>query len=99
VIPLVKKNAGCVMAARAAAKQTDDQHKLIARYRDIAAKLCDPPLNCDRPEQWHGYIPPAYDGERENGTTPLNASPVRVQLMALLEEAAVRADAEMGRAA
>lgn len=88
------------IAARQAAKQSDDQHKLINRYKDIAAKLCDPPLSYDKPEQWHGYIPPAYDGEREDGTTPLNHSPRRVALMALLEEAAERADAEQqGRAA
>ena len=101
MIELAKKNAGCVHAARAAAKQTDDQHKLITRYRDIAAKLCDPPLNYKRPDQWHGYIPPAYDAERADGVTPLNTSPVRAALMALLEEAAERAYGEMpaGRAA
>lgn len=99
MIDLVKKNAPCVAAARQATKQTDDQHKLVMRYKDIAAKLCDPPLGYDKPDQWHGYIPPAYDPEGVDGVTPLNTSPQRVALMALLEEAAVRADAEMGRAA
>lgn len=94
MIDLLKRNALCVEAARQAAKQTDDQHKLINRYKDIAAKLCDPPLNCDRPGQWHGYIPPAYDGQREDGSARPNTSPVRVQLMAILEEAAERADGE-----
>jgi hypothetical protein len=83
-------------AATAARAQTTDQHRLIMRYPDIRDRLCQPPLSYDRPEQWHGYIPPAYDGEREDGTTPLNASPYRAALMALLEEAAERADAERG---
>lgn len=81
-------------AAKSARTQTDDQHKLIARYKDIAAKLCDPPLGYDKPEQWHGYIPPAYDPEHIDGVTPLNDSPRRTALLALLEEAAERADAE-----
>jgi hypothetical protein len=96
VIGLVKQNAMCVEAARQAAKQTDDQHKLVMRYKDIAAKLCNPPLGYDKPEQWHGYIPPAYDPEHIDGVTPLNTSPRRTALLALLEEAAERADAERG---
>jgi hypothetical protein len=95
-MPDVLKARPCVEAARQAAKQTDDQYKLIMRYKDIAAKLCAPPLNYDRPEQWHGYIPPAYDPERIDGVTPLNDSPRRTALLALLEEAAERADAERG---
>jgi len=87
-------------AANAARRQTAEQHKLIMRYPDIRARLCHSPLRFKTPEQWHGYIPPAYDREREDGTTPLNTSPYRVALMALLEEAAERADAEQqGRAA
>jgi len=95
-MPDVLKARPCVEAARQAAKQTDDQYKLIMRYKDIAAKLCQPPLNYDRPEQWHGYIPPAYDPERIDGVTPVNDSPRRTALLALLEEAAERADAERG---
>lgn len=98
-MPDVLKSRPCVEAARHAAKQTTEQHKLITRYPDIRARLCSPPLNYDRPEQWRGYIPPAYDPERVDGATPLNNSPRRVALMALLEEAAERADAEQqGRA-
>lgn len=97
-MPDVLKARPCVEAARQAAKQTAEQHKLIMRYKDIAAKLCDPPLNYARPEHWHGYIPPAYDPEQVDGMTPLNDSPRRTALLALLEEAAERADAEMGRA-
>ena len=98
MIELAKRNSACVEAARAAAKQTADQHKLINRYRDIAAKLCEPPLSYARPDQWHGYIPPAYDAETEGGVTRLNTSPRRAALLALLEEAAERADAERGGA-
>lgn len=98
MIEFAKKNAVCVQAARAARKQTDDQHKLIMRYPDIRAKLCDPPLGYQRPEQWHGYIPPAYCAEDVDGVTRLNDSPRRTALLALLEEAAERADAETGGA-
>ena len=87
-------------AANAAHRQTTEQHKLVMRYPDIAARLCNPPLRFKTPSQWHGYVPPAYDREREDGTAPLNTSPFRAALMALLEEAAERADAEQrGRAA
>lgn len=92
-MPDVLKSRPCIEAARAAARQTADQHKLITRYPDIRAKLCDPPLDYAKPEQWHGYIPPAYDAERVDGVVPLNDSPRRA---ALLEEAAERADAETG---
>jgi hypothetical protein len=93
-MPDVLKARPCVDAARDAAKRTDDQHKLITRYKDIAAKLCDPPLSYAKPEQWHGYIPPAYDAERIDGVISLNDSPRRTALLALLEEAAERADSE-----
>lgn len=93
-MPDVLKSRPCVEAARAAARQTSEQHKLIMRYPDIRARLCDPPLGYAKPEQWHGYIPPAYDAERIDGVTRLNDSPRRTALLALLEEAAERADAE-----
>jgi hypothetical protein len=83
-------------AATVARMQTNEQHKLIMRYPDIRARLCDPPLRYARPDQWHGYIPPAYDGEREDGSVPLNRSPYRAALMAILEAAAERADGERG---
>jgi hypothetical protein len=83
-------------AATVARMQTNEQHKLIMRYPDIRARLCDPPLRYGRPDQWHGYIPPAYDPEHIDGVTPLNTSPRRTALLALLEEAAERADAERG---
>lgn len=88
-----------IIAARTARQQSVEQVKLIARYPDVRAKLCDPPLSYASPEQWHGYIPPAYDAEHIDGVTPLNTSPVRTALLALLEEAAERADVEMRRAA
>jgi hypothetical protein len=95
----VLKAGPCVDAARQAAKQSTEQHKLVNRYKDIAAKLCDPPLGYKSPGQWRGYIPPAYDPEHIDGVIPLNHSPRRTALMALLEEAAERADAEMRGAA
>lgn len=81
-------------AARDAAKQTAEQRKLILAYPDIAARLCNPPLGYARPDQWTGYIPPAYDRENAIGVTPLNDSPRRAALMELLEAAAEREDAQ-----
>jgi hypothetical protein len=85
------------IAARTARQQSIEQVKMVMRYRDLAERLCQPPIGYAKPEQWNGYVPPAYDAERIDGVTPLNDSPRRT---ALLEEAAERADAEQhGRAA
>jgi hypothetical protein len=88
-----------VIAARTARQQSIEQVKMVMRYRDLAEKLCQPPIGYAKPEQWNGYVPPAYDPEHIDGSIPLNDSPRRTALLALLEEAAERADAEMGRAA
>lgn len=86
-------------AARDAARQSAEQRKLILAYPDIAARLCQPPLGYASPDQWTGYVPPAYDRENAMGVTPLNDSPRRAALMELLEAAAERHDRDHRRAA
>lgn len=97
----VLKSHACTAASHQARKQSIEQQKLVLRYPDLAARLCTPPLRWTHPHHWNGYVPPAYDAEDVDGVTRLNTSPVRAALMALLEEAAERADGEMpaGRAA
>lgn len=59
----------------------------ILRYPDLAARLCEPPLNYKTPSQWTGFIPPEVCEQR------LNLSPERGALVELAQEA-YRRDAE-----
>lgn len=93
VLPPGPGRTACMQAAAAARAQIAEQRRLILAYPDLAARLCAAPLGFKRPEQWTGYIPPAFDRERPDGTVPQNDSPVRAALMALLEQAAERWDA------
>lgn len=68
--------------------------ELVLRYPDIAAKLCAPPLRHSRPDVWNGSLPGPYLPEGADGRVRPNRSPVRAQLLAILHEAAERADAE-----
>jgi hypothetical protein len=80
-------------AVTTAHANANENRKLVLAYPDIAARLCEQPLNYKRPDQWTGYIPPYYDREAGNGTVHLNTSPIRQALMAILSAAAERADA------
>jgi hypothetical protein len=66
------------------------RRELVLRYPDIAAKLTLPPMSLARPDCWNGFIP-AEDYEGPHGLVP-NDSPIRAQLVAILDEAAHRAD-------
>lgn len=68
--------------------------ELVFHYPDIAAKLCAPPLKHSRPDVWNGSLPGPYLPEGEDGRVRPNRSPVRAQLLAILNEAADRADTE-----
>jgi hypothetical protein len=81
-------------AAAEAHKQSVEQRKLILTYPDIAAKLCQAPFGYAEPLQWTGFIPPPYESEGPGGMGRPNRSPYRAALLALLEEAAERADGE-----
>jgi hypothetical protein len=85
-----------IIAARAARQQSIEQVKMVMRYPDLRDKLCLPPIGYAKPEQWNGFVPPAFDPESEGGVIRLNDSPRRTALLALLEEAAERADGERG---
>lgn len=75
----------------AAAELTKEQRReLVLKYPDIAEKLRQPPYK-GTPHGWSGFIPSAT---YETGTgLALNPSPVRIQLLAIVMEAAERADA------
>lgn len=93
-LPRTPGAQACFDAAKADRARNTEQRKLVLRYPDIAARLCEPPLNYARPGQWTGYIPPAFDGERPDGAVPMNTSRYRAAFMVILEAAAERADSE-----
>lgn len=82
----------------------------VLKYPDLARALTEPPLGFRRPEEWNGYIPPGAmpqdacpqcrnDPGRRGcrnpmHTAPLNNSPRRTALVALVEEASRRDKAE-----
>lgn len=37
---------------------TQARRERVLRHPDLAARLCAPPLNYARPEQWNGFVPP-----------------------------------------
>ena len=67
---------------------------LVLRFPDIAKRLCEPPYSASNPANWTGYIPGPFGAENHRGVVQLNNSPVRAQLLALVTEAAERADNE-----
>lgn len=64
--------------------QAAERKALILRHPDLAAKLCEPPLGYQRPDQWSGAVPP----ETWNGVA--NDSPLRPVILQLLAEAEAR---------
>lgn len=55
--------------------------RLILSNPDLAARLCQPPLDYARPDQWNGFVPPeTFNGERNN-------SPRHEALMSICAEA------------
>lgn len=72
---------------------------LVLKHPDLAAKLTEPPLRHTLPEHWTGYIPPAHDPETYGGGQPLNTSPARAALVALVAEAERRANGQQAIAA
>jgi hypothetical protein len=67
---------------------------LVLAHPQIARKLCDPPYSLKTPEQWTGYIP-AADTETPGAPRP-NDSPIRAQLLAILDQAAAADDQRAG---
>ena len=84
-----------IKQAQAAARAENARRRaLVLRYPELAAKLTEPPIRHTTPEHWTGYIPPAYDAETYGGGQPINTSPVRAALVAILAEAEARAGTE-----
>lgn len=90
-----------IKQAQAAGRSENARRRaLVLRHPDLAARLTEPPLRHTTPEHWTGYIPPAYDPETYGGGQPINTSPARAALVALLAEAEHRAaTAQKGQAA
>lgn len=63
---------------------------LVLKHPDLAARLCEPPIRHTTPEHWTGYVPPAHDAPGVGGDLPLNTSPARAALAALVTEAEAR---------
>jgi len=81
-------------SAALAEDRKKQQFDLVMQYPDIAAKLCRPPLKLGDPRNWSGYIPGFCAPETVRGVIPVNDSPIRAQLIAILNEAAERSDLE-----
>lgn len=79
--------------AREAAADREENRRSVLAYRDLAERLCQPPIGLTRPDQWTGYVPPAH--------TDLgpNRSPIREALAEIVAEAAARDDARARRTA
>lgn len=67
---------------------------LVLKHPDLAARLTEPPLRHTLPEHWTGYIPPSHDAPSVGGYQPINTSPARAALAAILAEAEARAATE-----
>lgn len=85
-----------ILADASVQGRTTAQHnrELVLRYPDIAAKLTAPPFKCADPRAWSGFVPGALCPEDVRGRVALNQTPIRAQLLAILHEAAQRADAQ-----
>lgn len=81
-----------IKQAQAAGRAENARRRaLVLKYPDLAARLCEPPLRHTTPEHWTGYVPPAYDAIALGGAQPINTSPVRAALVAIVTEAEQRA--------
>lgn len=84
--PEVRRQQAMAQAAKTRNRE------LVLRYPDLAKRLCDPPLKATSPETWSGFVPGRWLPEDEDGRMRPNTSPIRAQLLAILTEAADRAD-------
>ncbi|WP_199572686.1 hypothetical protein [Streptomyces murinus] len=77
-----------IKQARAQATAENARRRaLVLKHPDLAAKLTEAPINHTTPQHWTGYVPPAHDPESFGGGRPINTSPIRAALAALVEEA------------
>lgn len=78
-------------ARAAGAAENARRRALVLKHPDLAERLTQPPISHTTPEHWTGYIPPAHDPETFGGGRPINTSPIRAALAALVAEAEQRA--------
>jgi hypothetical protein len=85
---------GWGLIADQARRECQERRARLLAHPDLARRLCGPPWNFKRPEQWTGFVPPATYGAQ------VNSSPFRAALVELLTdlEAREREQAEDARA-
>lgn len=90
-----------IKQARAAAYAENKRRRaLVLKHPDLAEQLTKPPIGHTTPEHWTGYVPPANDAYGLGGGQPINTSPARKALAALVAEAEARtANDQNGQAA
>lgn len=69
-----------------------DRRRRVLAHPDIAIRLTHPPMRYPSPEMWTGFIPPALISSGA-GDKP-NKSPIRKQLIAIVQAVADREAAE-----
>lgn len=57
----------------------------VRRHADLDARLKAPPLSFT--QGWNGYVPPLVSEHTIKGTTIVNRSPIRLELLAIVKEA------------
>lgn len=92
---------GTVEQRRSLAQATQEAHQKAANRKarvkahpDLAERLCAS-LGYVRFDQWNGYVPPKWMADRrpggwESDTFEVNDSPIRAELIAILNEVAQR---------
>jgi len=87
-------------------EQCEARRQQVLKHQDLANQLKSLPLRLSNPRNWTGYIPPqrmpeaacpACRSDRDNRAcrnpqhlAPMNRSPIRAQLLAILEQVAQR---------
>lgn len=66
-----------------------ERRKRVVAHPDLRARLTEPPLSYQRPEQWTGYVPPKLlpQADDQQHTAALNTSARRRVLVELCAEA------------
>ena len=94
-VAVLRRNPGDLLrlikqARTNAAQENTRRRSLVLKHPDLAERLTQPPINHTTPDHWTGYVPPEYDAPSVGGGQPINTSPARRALAALVAEAEAR---------
>ncbi|OXS35417.1 hypothetical protein [Streptomyces sp. XY006] len=94
-VAVLRRNPGDLLrlikqARTNAAQENTRRRALVLRHPDLAERLTQPPIGHTTPQHWTGYVPPEYDAPSVGGSQPINNSPIRAALAALVAEAEAR---------